>query len=178
MQNPVVWSRITPIQNPYTPENKHGTWKYPLGKGETSTNHQCLGSMFVPNLYTCSTPENDPRQKRLDPETWTDLLFLGLGELQKIPWKMFEISWLAFQVCTLRSWSIFPETNRTSQKCKNPKKKRIVFQSSNCQILCFGECTPTSQYAESSLQNPQGWKSGRSATEMNNANTSCGNWFF
>ncbi len=33
--------------NAYTPENKHGTWKYPLGKGETSTNHQFLGSMFV-----------------------------------------------------------------------------------------------------------------------------------
>ena len=27
----------------YTPENKHGTWKYPLGKGETFTNHQFLG---------------------------------------------------------------------------------------------------------------------------------------
>ncbi len=29
------------------PENKHGTWKYPLGKGETSTNQQFWGSMFV-----------------------------------------------------------------------------------------------------------------------------------
>ena len=31
----------------YTPENKHGTWKWTPGKGETSTNHQFLGSMFV-----------------------------------------------------------------------------------------------------------------------------------
>ena len=34
-------------QGHYTPENKHGTWRYPLGKGETFTNHQFLGSMFV-----------------------------------------------------------------------------------------------------------------------------------
>ncbi len=35
------------LQKFYTPENKHGTWKYPFGKGETFTNHQFLGSMFV-----------------------------------------------------------------------------------------------------------------------------------
>ena len=27
----------------YTPENKHGIWKYQLGKGDTFTNHQFLG---------------------------------------------------------------------------------------------------------------------------------------
>ncbi len=36
-----------PTKVTYTPENKHGTWKYPFGKGETFTNHQFLGSMFV-----------------------------------------------------------------------------------------------------------------------------------
>ncbi len=30
---------------------KHGTWKDPLGKGETSTNHQFLDSMFVSGVY-------------------------------------------------------------------------------------------------------------------------------
>ncbi len=34
----------------YTPENTHGTWKYPLGKGETSANHQFL--VFQPFVST------------------------------------------------------------------------------------------------------------------------------
>ena len=48
---PQGWQQGGLVNNPllrlYTPENKHGSWKYPLGKGETSTNHQFLGSMFV-----------------------------------------------------------------------------------------------------------------------------------
>ena len=39
--------KIDSINQIYTPENKHGTWKSPFGKGETSTNHQFWGSMFV-----------------------------------------------------------------------------------------------------------------------------------
>ena len=35
----------------YTPENKHGTWKYPLGKEETFTNHQFWGSMLMFAVY-------------------------------------------------------------------------------------------------------------------------------
>ena len=53
--------------NIYTPENKHGTWKHPLGKGDTSTNHQFLGSMFVLG------------------GVWNFLLFLGKKNHTKLP---------------------------------------------------------------------------------------------
>lgn len=75
--------------------------------------------------------------QRLFVESWNlDGPFaLGLGELQKILnkilWNTREISWNAFQLST---WSIFPETNRTSKRYKHPKKERIVFRSSN--VLC------------------------------------------
>ena len=45
-QNCHTWILWDSLQS-YTPENKHGTWKQPLEKGETSTNHQFSGSMFV-----------------------------------------------------------------------------------------------------------------------------------
>ena len=51
----------------YTPENKHGIWKYPLGKGETSTNHQFLGSMFVLGGVLQVIP----------PRNWTQPLKIG-----------------------------------------------------------------------------------------------------
>ncbi len=51
----ILWDSL----QSYTPENKHGTWKHPLGKGQTSTNHQFSGSMFV--LGGVSLKENQTK---------------------------------------------------------------------------------------------------------------------
>ena len=44
---PDIWAKRGGWCSKYTPGNQHGTWKYTLRKGETSTNHQFWGSMLV-----------------------------------------------------------------------------------------------------------------------------------
>ena len=86
---PYTWA--IGVYNPYTPENKLWTWTHPLGKGETSTNHQFLGSMVnfggCISYFTLLLTGRGPPCRSKKNTWWSSQLILEIRPIFSIWWR-------------------------------------------------------------------------------------------